>query len=177
MAAVGGGAMDIVMKRHFAVGDATIGTMTIGADFTCYTLEDVIRDTKVWGKTAIPAGTFPVLLCESPRFSDSYEKKGCGRIVPLLDGVPGYTGVRIHIGNIAEHTHGCILVGDSWDKKSPSIGGSTSAFKRLMKVLKPGDGSVRILISTEIGETEAKMRHPTTSLFNMMNSGRMCLPP
>lgn len=166
--------MEMSLRRHVAVGDATIGTMTIG-DFTCYTLEDVIRDRKVWGKTAIPAGVFPVLLCESPRFTERYEKRGLGRIVPLLDGVPEYTGVRIHIGNVAEHSHGCILVGDNWDQKSARITGSESAFKRMMKALGAAQGSHRISIVNDIGEAKAKFSHPPAPLFFMMQ-GRGCFP-
>jgi hypothetical protein len=156
--------MDIELRRFKAVGDATIGTLTIGGEYTCFTLEDVIRDQKVFGKTAIPAGTYPVILCESPRFSDSYEKKGLGRIVPLLDGVPGYTGVRIHIGNTAEHTHGCVLVGDYWDKKSAKISNSTQAFKRLMKVLNGSKDKIRIAIRNDM--TDGGLQQPSKPLFD-----------
>jgi hypothetical protein len=167
--------MEITLRRHFAVDDATIGTMTIG-DFTCFTLEDVIRTEKIKSKTAIFAGTYPVILCESPRFSDSYEKKGLGRIVPLVDRVPQFSGVRIHVGNRAEHTDGCILVGDSWDEKSAFIGGSTSAFKRLMKVLGTAQGGIRILISNDVGGAKDKIGHPPLPLFHMMRAGGSCVP-
>ncbi|MGG5811601.1 DUF5675 family protein [Falsiroseomonas sp. CW058] len=163
--------MDILVSRHMAVGDATIGTLTIGSDFTCFTLEDVIRDKKIHGKTAIPAGTYPVRLCESPRFSDSYEKKGLGRIVPLLEGVPGYSGVRIHVGNNAEHTHGCLLVGDAWDRKSPAIGASVAAFIRLMKVLRAAKGEIRVTLRNDIGEPQGKLRHPNRDLFEALRGG------
>jgi hypothetical protein len=167
--------MEITLRRHFAVDQATIGTMTIG-DFTCFTLEDVIRTEKIKGRTAIFAGTYPVILCESPRFSDSYQAKGLGRIVPLVDRVPQFSGVRIHVGNKAEHTDGCILVGDSWDKTSAFIGGSTSAFKRLMKVLGTAKGSIRLLISNDVGVPKDKMGHPPLPLYHMMRSAQTCLP-
>ncbi|WP_372621067.1 DUF5675 family protein [Falsiroseomonas sp.] len=156
--------MDIELRRFAAVGDATIGTLTIGGEYTCFTLEDVIRDKKIYGKTAIPAGSYPVILCESPRFSNKYEKQGLGRIVPLLDGVPGYTGVRIHVGNVAEHTHGCLLVGDYWDKKSAKIGGSVAAFKRLMKVLNASTDKIRITIRNDITKGGA-LQQPSKPLF------------
>ena len=156
--------MEIVVSRFAAVGDATIGTLTIGGEYTCFTLEDVIRNKKVYGKTAIPAGDYPVILCESPRFSDSYEQKGLGRIVPLLDGVPGYGGVRIHVGNVAEHTHGCLLVGDHWDRKSARITSSVAAFKRLMKVLNGAKSAIRISIHNDL--KDAPLDQPTRPLFD-----------
>lgn len=156
--------MDLMLSRFAAVGDATIGTLTVEGKYTCFTLEDVIRDTKIFGKTAIPSGSYPVLLCESPRFSDKYEKQGLGRMVPLLEGVPGYSGVRIHVGNNAEHTHGCVLVGDSWDKTSASIGGSVAAFKRLMGVLNASKDMIRVTIRNTI--TDGSLLQPSQSLFD-----------
>jgi hypothetical protein len=125
----------------------------------------VIRDKKIHGKTAIPAGAYPVILCESPRFSNKYEKQGLGRIVPLLGGVPGYTGVRIHVGNTAEHTHGCVLVGDHWDKKSAKISASIPAFKRLMKVLNASKEKIRIMIRNEIA-SGGGLEQPSKPLFD-----------
>ena len=59
---------------------------------------------KVRGKTAIPEGSYPLLVTPSPRFK-------C--FLPLVQGVPGFEGIRIHAGNYPDDTQGCILVGEN----------------------------------------------------------------
>ena len=94
--------MRLTLTRVERVDDATIGKLEIDGIFMCWTLEDVVRPVKVPGSTAIPAGTYPVQITWSPRFQKD---------MPLLIGVPNFHGVRIHPGNTAEDTCGCILPG------------------------------------------------------------------
>lgn len=49
----------------------------------------------------IPDGTYPVSITYSPRFQKN---------LPLIDKVPGRSGIRIHTGTQPEHSQGCVLV-------------------------------------------------------------------
>lgn len=118
--------MELVLHRTTATKKSTIGELFVDGVLECYTLEDVVRDLgpngegKVWGQTAIPAGTYEVVLNLSPKF---------GRIMPRLLGVPFFDGILIHKGNTDNDTHGCILVGD--EPGEDVIRKSTPAFDRL----------------------------------------------
>lgn len=96
--------MIVYIKRIFKGNDYTIGRLYIGDDYFCDTLEDRVRPAgvKVYGKTAIPAGKYKVRKTMSPRF---------GKILPEILGVSNFAGVRIHSGNNAADTDGCILLG------------------------------------------------------------------
>lgn len=76
---------------------------------------------KVVGLTAIPEGSYPVVITKSPRFR---------RWFPLLVGVPAFTGIRIHSGNMAADTRGCILVGEN-----TIVGRLTSSRATLTKLI------------------------------------------
>jgi hypothetical protein len=100
--------MKLLLKRHTLKEHYTIGKLYCDGHYFCDVLEDKVRDLgangegKVYGETAIPYGTYKVIINMSNRFK-------C--LMPLLVDVPFFEGIRIHSGSTAEHTHGCILVG------------------------------------------------------------------
>jgi hypothetical protein len=95
--------MTIYMSRDDCTDRRTLGTMTFDDGFVCQTLEDPVRDgPKVYGDTAIPSGTFKITISRSKKFN---------KMLPLINDVPGFGGVRIHAGNSVEDTSGCPLVG------------------------------------------------------------------
>jgi len=129
--------MKLLLQREPSTKQSTPGKLFIDGQFECHTLEDIVRPrgVKVYGKTAIPAGTYQVVLTMSPRFK---------RVLPLLLNVPGFEGIRIHPGNKAEDTDGCILVGDA---PAPDwLGQSRVAFDRLFAKLRLTTGPVTIEI-------------------------------
>lgn len=115
------------LNRTHQIADATVGALAINGEFFCYTLEDVQRVQKVPAKTAVPAGEYSVVTTYSPRFRQD---------MPLLLNVPNFEGVRIHAGNHADNTEGCILVAYDWDKFSPVITRSRPAYNTLLAKLR-----------------------------------------
>ena len=106
--------MKLVLHRKYCKPGYSIGLLYINGKFICNTLEDTDRGlksgmseaaiaaVKVKGKTAIPTGVYSVLITYSPRFK---------KAMPILSNVRGFSGIRIHSGNSAEDTEGCILCG------------------------------------------------------------------
>jgi len=120
--------MQITVKRLHKTDTSTIGELSIDGLFQCYTLEDTERAVKIKGETAIPKGTYKVIINESNRFK---------RLLPLLLDVPNFEGVRIHSGNSNHDTEGCILVGQSRNKNY--IGQSRKAFEKLFKKMQAAE--------------------------------------
>lgn len=120
--------MELTLNRIFLGSSATIGELLINDKHLCDTLEDRVRPEgeKVYGKTAIPEGTYEVKLTHSPRFK---------KTLPEILNVPNFSGIRIHTGNSSKDTEGCILVG-TWDgEKEDWVGNSRIAFDELMALL------------------------------------------
>ena len=98
----------MILQRLELGNTYTRGQLTMPAvNWSCDTIEPTWRKLKskadkVAGQTAIPAGTYDVILQYSPKY---------GRIMPRLLNVPYFEGILIHSGNTAEDTRGCILVG------------------------------------------------------------------
>ena len=100
--------MKIKVKRIAFKDTYTIGKFYIDDVYFCDTLEDKVRPdgVKVYGETAIPHGTYKVIMSMSNRFKKE---------LPLIVDVPMFEGIRIHGGNTEADTHGCILVGKNTD--------------------------------------------------------------
>lgn len=120
--------MELKLNRIFLGSSATIGELYVDGEHIADTLEDRVRPEgeKVYGKTAIPEGTYEMVLSYSPRFK---------KILPEILNVPNFTGIRIHCGNSSADSSGCILVG-TWDgEKEDWVSDSKIAFNKLMSLL------------------------------------------
>ena len=142
--------MDLTLKRTICDG-YTIGRLFLNGKelIGINTLEDqdrglkqsdslaVITSIKVFGKTAIPKGTYTIILNQpSTRFSNfqkyPWAKKYKGQL-PRIENVPGFQGVLIHVGNTPENTEGCILIGQN--KVKGKILNSVSTFDSFMAII------------------------------------------
>lgn len=123
--------MHLFLTRGRSKGVSTISPLLVDGYWHSWVLEDVIRETgqpvaqwKVPSKTAIPCGLYRVTLTHSQRFN---------RILPLVNDVPGFTGIRIHPGNTFEDTDGCLLPG--YEKNGEAVGRSRLAFEELFTLM------------------------------------------
>ncbi len=104
----------IAKRKAYTIGRLSIRRQVIDEyltgsedEYFCDTLEPTWRDYangayKVKGRSAIPEGRYAVVISYSPKFK---------QWLPILLGVPRFSGIRIHAGNTAKDTEGCILVG------------------------------------------------------------------
>jgi hypothetical protein len=93
--------MNLLLERKFKKPTYTIGRLMVNDVLFCDTLEPTEK--------MIPAGTYKVAMTPSKRF---------GRVLPEILNVPGRVAIRIHPGNSAKDSEGCILVG-----KNKVVGG------------------------------------------------------
>lgn len=136
--------MKLQLTRELKTDKLTSGSLYIDGYFECYTLEDTVRDLgancegKQRGITAIPSGTYSLILSFSNRFQ---------KYMPEILNVPCFTGIRMHSGNKPEDSEGCILLGTN---KTPAglIAGGTSrpAFENLMRKLRVAEKKEKITI-------------------------------
>jgi hypothetical protein len=96
--------MILTIHRKVLTPTSSIGELFVDGAFFCYTLEDTVQEDgiKINGDTAIPVGTYRVIIDFSNRFQ---------KMMPHILDVPGFEGIRIHCGNTSADTEGCILLG------------------------------------------------------------------
>lgn len=137
--------MRITLIRRWNKKDYCIGDLYIDGKWFCNVLEDVdrglddsmsleeIKKMKIKGETAIPTGIYRVLLTYSPKYK---------KIMPLINNVKGYSGIRIHSGNTHKDTEGCLLVGKN--KEVGKVLDSRITFNALFKKLNQTNGKIII---------------------------------
>ncbi len=115
--------MELILERIAKRKGYTIGRLSIRRqvideyltgsedEYFCDTLEPTWRDYangayKIKGRSAIPEGRYAVVISYSPKF-----KQWLPILLGDLEFNRKWQGIRIHAGNTAKDTEGCILVG------------------------------------------------------------------
>lgn len=88
--------VEMILIRDNIIGDVVLGSLLVGGQKICETLENK--------NYLLPYGEYNLKVSKSPTF---------GRELPLIfnDKVKMQRGFRIHAGNTASDSRGCILVG------------------------------------------------------------------
>lgn len=101
--------MELILERKIHNAVSTEGNLYVNNIWFCNTIEDVVRakpgqwtkEVKVYAKTAIPYGRYPVRVTYSNRFK---------RPLTGVFRVPDFEGIRIHNGTSENSSAGCIIV-------------------------------------------------------------------
>ena len=136
--------MKLTLKRIAFKEKYTIGRLYIDGVYFCDTIEDKdrrlnndmglaeIMAKKRYGETAIPTGHYEVEITYSPKYK---------RMMPEIKDVKGFSGIRIHSGNTAKDTLGCLIVG-----KNTVVGMVTDSRKTYYKLFEILKGQKNITI-------------------------------
>lgn len=139
--------MELLLIRRYRNDKYTIGDLYIDGVWFSNVLEDVdrglsndmseeeIKKIKVYGKTAVPTGRYKVEVTYSPKFK---------RYLPILLNVKGFSGIRVHSGNTAEDTLGCLLVG--YNKVKGQVVNSRVTSDKLTALLRNTKEEIHITI-------------------------------
>lgn len=115
--------MNVTLKRIYNCPSYCIGRFYVNGLYVCDTIEDYdrglkdswpldkIKKTKVYGETAIPKGTYKVILSVSPKFKNRVWAKKNDGLIPEILNVKGFSGIRIHPANFTTELLGCIAPG------------------------------------------------------------------
>jgi hypothetical protein len=131
--------MELLIVRRKKTTLSTIGDLYIDGKKRYVTLEDTdrgltnemtleqIKAIKVKTTTAIPTGRYKLSIYNSPKH---------GKVL-LVNNVPGFDMIEIHVGNYPKDTDGCTLVGMSVSSQPDMINSSKDAIAALNGLVMP----------------------------------------
>lgn len=134
--------LDITIRRIAKRPNYTISKWYMNGEYFCDGIEDTDRGLtqdmpeeeilrkKIYGRTAIPSGTYNVIMTYSPKFASRTWARPFNGCLPILQNVKGFEGVRIHPGNSEADSLGCLLPGKN--KIVGKVIESSATFSKLM---------------------------------------------
>lgn len=99
------------LKRIAETDTGTYGVLISGGTPFAVTLERPWLNNRK-GESCIPTGRYVCKRVQSPKFGNTFE----------ITGVNGRSHILFHKGNLDDDTHGCVLVGESFNPVSGSHG-------------------------------------------------------
>lgn len=138
---------EVILERAWRRETYTVGKVIIDGKRFCESMEDKdrgltqgmsdeeIKRVKVYGETAIPTGVYTVKMTYSPKYK---------RNMPEVLDVPGFSGIRIHSGNTAKDSLGCILLGRN--TKVGMVTESRKTCKEFERLLEAAGGECKLTI-------------------------------
>jgi hypothetical protein len=143
----------VTVDRDVLTSRSTTGKLAVDGGHFCYTLEDVVRSkgVKLYGQTAIPAGSYVLAPHNSPRFGLTLPRVWRVTASGGLTDPEGFSHILLHNGSNATHSLGCLLLGYErgadmiWRSKGPT--GALAAFLRVwQEAMRRGEMRVPIII-------------------------------
>jgi len=131
--------MELSIKRFSDNGESTLSIMYMNNTFFGFVLEDTYREIKKMHETCIPQGRYRVDYNPNVTpMTNKYRKKYAGFFTNhlMLQNVPFFENVYIHVGNSADDSSGCLLVGNKASSNADRdgfIGDSVNCFKKVYK--------------------------------------------
>ena len=127
--------MIIDVTRYNSQDDFTNGLVQLNREAECYSIEDELRTTKIWGETRIDDGQYEIKFKTHGGFHERYLKifgadfhKGMLQII----NVPKFSDVLVHMGNDDDDTAACLIVGSAHDFRKPNwVSDSKTAYKKM----------------------------------------------
>lgn len=138
--------MQLKLVRTVLKNNRTEGILYVNDEFFCYTVEDKVRSplgkawnklVKVYAQTAIPYGTYPVLVTWSNRFK---------RMLTGVFNVPSFEGIRIHNGVSELSSAGCIIVSYVRNPDG-TLENSRGAMNKLCEIVSEAQTKEKVLLT------------------------------
>jgi hypothetical protein len=137
--------MELKLVRKIFNAKSVEGNLYVDGKWFCNTIEDQVRaepgewkpELKVYAETAIPYGTYPVLVTWSNRFK---------RLLPGIFNVPNFEGIRIHNGTTEKSSAGCIIVSYKDDDKNHKLINDKAAMNDLTKLIEKAQKHQKVKI-------------------------------
>ncbi|WP_409149512.1 DUF5675 family protein [Sphingobacterium sp. BS-2] len=143
----------IELVRVHSAENSTVSHLYIDGLFACYLLEDKIRSKKIFAKTCIHEGIYPLSLNTTAGMNSQYSPKFGRRHKGMLEiqKIPEFSLVFFHIGNYHTDTKGCPLMGSYFRKEGDDfmVLQSALAYKTwypvLVEKIKMGTGRIKVV--------------------------------